>query len=41
MYISSNEVPTQNPLAMGGVTYKLKYMLKPFNFINVGRHPYS
>ena len=41
MHISSNEVPSQNQLAMGGVTHKLIYMLKPFNIINVGQHPLS
>ena len=39
MHINSNEVLTQNQLAMGGVTHKLIYMLKPFNFLNVGQHP--
>jgi len=41
MYISSNEVQSQNQLAMGGVAHKLIYMLKPFNFINVGQYPLS
>ena len=41
MYISSNNVPSQNQLAMGGVTHKLIYMLKPFDFINVGQYPLS
>jgi len=41
MYISSNEIPSQNQLAMGGVTHKLIYMFKPFDFINVGQHPFS
>ena len=41
MHISSNEVPSQNQLAMGGVTHKLIYMLKPFDFINVGQHSLS
>ena len=41
MHTNSNKVPTQNQLAMGGVTHKLIYMLKPFNFINVGQHPLS
>ena len=26
---------------MGGVAHKLIYMLKPFDFINVGQHPLS
>jgi len=39
IYICSNEVPSQNQLAMGGVIHKLIYMLKSFNFINVGQHP--
>ena len=37
IHIRSNEVPTQNELFMGGVTHKLIYKLKPFNFINVGQ----
>jgi len=41
MKTSSNEVPFQNQLAIGGVTHKLIYMLKPFDFINVGQHPRS
>jgi len=41
MHTSSNEIPFQNQLAIGGVTHKLIYMLKPFNFINVGQHPLS
>jgi len=41
MDTSSNEVPFQNQLTMGGVTHKLIYMLKLFNFINVGQHPLS
>jgi len=41
MHISSNEVSTKNQLTMGRVTHKLIYMLKPFNFINVGQHPLS
>jgi len=36
MHISSNEVPFQNQLAMGGVTHKLIYTLKPLYLINVG-----
>jgi len=39
MHTSSNEVPSQNQLAMGGVAHKLICMLKPFDFINVGQHP--
>jgi len=31
MHISSNEVSSQNQLTMGGVTYKLIYMLKLLN----------
>ena len=38
IHISSNEVPTQNQLTMGGITHKLIYKLKPFNFINMGQH---
>jgi len=41
MHISLNEVPSQNQLAIGGVTHKLIYKLKPFNFINVGQYPLS
>lgn len=36
IHIGSNEALTQNQLVMGGVTHKFRYMLKPFNFINVG-----
>jgi len=39
MHISSNEVPIQNQLTMGGVTHKSIYMFKSFNFINDRRHP--
>jgi len=41
MRISLNEVLFQNQLAMGGVTHKLMYMLKPSDSINVGQHPLS
>jgi len=41
MYISSDEVPFQKQLVMGGVTHKLIYMLKPLNFVNVGQTPLS
>ena len=41
MYIISNEVSIQNQLAIGGVTHKLIYMLKPFNLINVRQHLFS
>ena len=41
MYINSNDIPSQNQLTIGGVTHKLIYMLKPFNFINAGQHPLS
>jgi len=36
MYISSNEVSVQIQLTISGVAHKLMYMLKLFNFINVG-----
>jgi len=39
MHISWNEVPSQNQLVMSGVTHRLMYMFKPFNFINVGQYP--
>ena len=39
MYTSSNEVSSQNQLAMDGVTHKLTYMFKPLNFVNVGQSP--
>jgi len=35
MHISSNEISSQNQLAMGGVTHKLIYILMPLYFINV------
>ena len=38
MHISSNEIPSQNQLAIYGVTHKLIYVLKLFNFINVGQY---
>ena len=41
IYISSNEVSSQNQLAMGEVTHKLINMLKPMNFTNVGQTPLS
>jgi len=41
MHISSNDIPSQNQLAMDRVINKLIYMLKPFNFINVGQLPLS
>ena len=41
MHISSNELPSQNQLVIGGVTHKLIYMLKSFDFINVGQYSLS
>jgi len=41
MLTSSNKAPSQNQLATDGITHKLIYMLKPFNFINVGQTPLS
>jgi len=37
MHISLNEVPSQNQLALGGITHKLIYTLKLLYFINVGQ----
>jgi len=41
MYISSNEISSQNQLAIVGVIHKLIYMFKPLNFINVGQSLFS
>ena len=35
MHISSNEISTQNQLAMSEVIHELMYMFKLFNFINL------
>jgi len=37
MHISSNEVPSQNQLAIGGVAHKLYIHTQALNFINVGQ----
>jgi len=39
MHISSNEILSQNQLAMGKVIHKFIKMLKPLYFINVRQTP--
>jgi len=41
MCTSSNEVPSQNQLAIDGVTHKLINMFKLFTFINVEQYIFS